>query len=285
MRFAEQDAFQTADMVAKKTGLLQELKKEGTPEAVNRVENIEELLNGVRDFVEGQREIVDAKGSLVEFLEDVALATDFDNESTDENAVSLMTVHLAKGLEFTHVFIVGMEDDLFPSAMNMNSRSELEEERRLFYVALTRAKKQATLTYTQCRYRWGKLNDAEPSRFLSEIDPSCVDNRVVETNYEFKPLIDTSIFGDNKAKIRMKQPPTKKNKPIPKNLKAVSSSSNASPIDLSHITVGARVKHNRFGAGTIVSIEGDDSDAKALIDFDGSGRKNLLLRFAKLDIL
>lgn len=281
----KQDAFQTADMVAKKTGLLQELKKEGTPEAVNRVENIEELLNGVRDFVEEQREIVDAKGSLVEFLEDVALATDFDNESTDENAVSLMTVHLAKGLEFPHVFIVGMEDDLFPSAMNMNSRSELEEERRLFYVALTRAKKQATLTYTQCRYRWGKLNDTEPSRFLSEIDPSCVDNRVVETNYEFKPLIDTSIFGDNKAKIRMKQPPTKKNKPIPKNLKAVSSSSNASPIDLSHITVGARVKHNRFGAGTIVSIEGDDSDAKALIDFDGSGRKNLLLRFAKLDIL
>ena len=133
-------------MVAKKTGLVQELKKEGTPEAVNRVENIEELLNGVRDFVEGQREIVDAKGSLVEFLEDVALATDFDNESTDENAVSLMTVHLAKGLEFPHVFIVGMEDDLFPSAMNMNSRSELEEERRLFYVALTRAKKQATLT-------------------------------------------------------------------------------------------------------------------------------------------
>ena len=281
----KQDAFQTADMVAKKTGLLQELKKEGTPEAVNRVENIEELLNGVRDFVEEQREIVDAKGSLVEFLEDVALATDFDNESTDENAVSLMTVHLAKGLEFPHVFIVGMEDDLFPSAMNMNSRSELEEERRLFYVALTRAKKQATLTYTQCRYRWGKLNDTEPSRFLSEIDPSCVDNRVVETNYEFKPLIDTSIFGDNKAKIRMKQPPTKKNKPIPKNLKAVSSSSNASPIDLSHITVGARVKHNRFGAGTIVSTEGDDSDAKALIDFDGSGRKNLLLRFAKLDIL
>ena len=116
-----QDAFETADMVAKKTGLVQELKKEGTPEAVNRVENIEELLNGIRDFVEGQREIVDAKGSLVEFLEDVALATDFDNETVDENSVSLMTVHLAKGLEFPHIFIVGMEDDLFPSAMNMNS--------------------------------------------------------------------------------------------------------------------------------------------------------------------
>ena len=281
-----QDAFATADMVAKKTGLVQELKKEGTPEAVNRVENIEELLNGIRDFVEGQREIVDAKGSLVEFLEDVALATDFDNETADENSVSLMTVHLAKGLEFPHVFIVGMEDDLFPSAMNMNSRAELEEERRLFYVALTRAEKQATLTYTQYRYRWGKLNDAEPSRFLTEIDPSYVDNRVVESNYEFKPLVDPSIFGDDQPKVRFKKPPIKSTpKRVPKNLKSVSTSSQSSVVELGVLEVGARVSHNRFGAGTIVSVEGNGGDAKALIDFDASGRKNLLLRFAKLDIL
>ena len=281
-----QDAFATADMVAKKTGLVQELKKEGTPEAVNRVENIEELLNGIRDFVEGQREIVDAKGSLVEFLEDVALATDFDNETADENSVSLMTVHLAKGLEFPHVFIVGMEDDLFPSAMNMNSRAELEEERRLFYVALTRAEKQATLTYTQYRYRWGKLNDAEPSRFLTEIDPSYVDNLVVESNYEFKPLVDPSIFGDDQPKVRFKKPPIKSTpKRVPKNLKSVSTSSQSSVVELGVLEVGARVSHNRFGAGTIVSVEGNGGDAKALIDFDASGRKNLLLRFAKLDIL
>ena len=281
-----QDAFATADMVAKKTGLVQELKKEGTPEAVNRVENIEELLNGIRDFVEGQREIVDAKGSLVEFLEDVALATDFDNETADENSVSLMTVHLAKGLEYPHVFIVGMEDDLFPSAMNMNSRAELEEERRLFYVALTRAEKQATLTYTQYRYRWGKLNDAEPSRFLTEIDPSYVDNRVVESNYEFKPLVDPSIFGDDQPKVRFKKPPTKSTpKRVPKNLKSVSTSSQSSVVELGVLEVGARVSHNRFGAGTIVSVEGNGGDSKALIDFDASGRKNLLLRFAKLDIL
>ena len=281
-----QDAFETADMVAKKTGLVQELKKEGTPEAINRVENIEELLNGIRDFVEGQREIVDAKGSLVEFLEDVALATDFDNETADENSVSLMTVHLAKGLEFPHVFIVGMEDDLFPSAMNMNSRAELEEERRLFYVALTRAEKQATLTYTQSRYRWGKLNDAEPSRFLTEIDPSYVDNQVVESNYEFKPLVDPSIFGDDQPKVRFKKPPTKSTpKRVPKNLKPVSTSSQSPAVELAVLEVGARVSHNRFGAGTIVSIEGNGGDAKALIDFDVNGRKNLLLRFAKLDIL
>ena len=281
-----QDAFETADMVAKKTGLVQELKKEGTPEAINRVENIEELLNGIRDFVEGQREIVDAKGSLVEFLEDVALATDFDNETADENSVSLMTVHLAKGLEFPHVFIVGMEDDLFPSAMNMNSRAELEEERRLFYVALTRAEKQATLTYTQSRYRWGKLNDAEPSRFLTEIDSSYVDNRVVESNYEFKPLIDPSIFSDDQPKVRYKKPPTKSTpKRLPKNLKPVSTSSQSPAVELAVLEVGARVSHNRFGAGTIVSIEGNGGDAKALIDFGVNGRKNLLLRFAKLDIL
>ena len=283
---ANQDAFETADMVAKKTGLIQELKMEGTPEAVNRVENIDELLNGIRDFVEGQREIVDAKGSLVEFLEDVALATDFDNEKADENAVSLMTVHLAKGLEFPHVFIVGMEDDLFPSAMNINSRSELEEERRLFYVALTRAEKKATLTYAQSRYRWGRLNDAEPSRFLFEIDQSYVDNRVVESNYEFKPLIDPSIFGNEQPKFRFKNPPIKSPpKRLPKNLKPVSTSSYSSPSDLGILEVGARVSHNRFGAGTIVSIEGNGGDTKALIDFDVNGRKNLLLRFAKLDIL
>lgn len=283
---ASQDAFATADMVAKKTGLVQELKKEGTPEAVNRIENVEELLNGVRDFVEGQRELVDAKGSLVEFLEDVALATDFDNETPNENSVSLMTIHLAKGLEFSHVFVVGMEDDLFPSAMSMNTRAEIEEERRLFYVALTRAEKQATLTYTQCRYRWGKLNDAEPSRFLTEIDPSFIDNRVVESGYQFTPLIDTSIFGhESKSKVRLKKPPQKTVKKPPGKLKPLSSTSSSPDLDIGNIQVGSRVKHNRFGVGTIADIEGQGGDAKALIDFDGNGRKNLLLRFAKLEIL
>ena len=170
------DAFELADVVTKKVGLVSELKKEGTPEAVTRIENIEELLNGIKDFVEGQRELVDATGSLVEFLEDVALATDFDNEVKDQQAVSLMTIHLAKGLEFPNVYIVGLEEDLFPSAMSVNTRAELEEERRLFYVALTRAEKRVTLTYTLSRYRWGKIIDAEPSRFLTEIDEQFIDN-------------------------------------------------------------------------------------------------------------
>ncbi len=137
------DAFTVADQVARKTGLIQELKKDGTPEGVARIENIEELLNGIKDFVEGQKELADATGSLTEFLEDVALATDMDKDSGDDDRVALMTIHLAKGLEFPYVYIVGMEEDLFPSAMSMNTRSELEEERRLFYVALTRADKPA----------------------------------------------------------------------------------------------------------------------------------------------
>ena len=160
------DVFQITEHVSKKTGLLSELKKDGTPEGVARLENIEELLNGMRDVIEEQKEIVDTSGALAEFLEDVALATDMDNDKGDEDKVALMTVHLAKGLEFPYVYIVGMEEDLFPSALSMNTRNELEEERRLFYVAVTRAKKQAYITYTQTRYRWGKLIDAEPNRFI-----------------------------------------------------------------------------------------------------------------------
>ncbi|WP_274971788.1 ATP-dependent helicase, partial [Zunongwangia profunda] len=169
------DAFTVADTVTKKTGLVQELKKDGTPEGIARIENIEELLNGIKDFVEEQKELADANGSIAEFLEDVALATDMDKDTEDEDRVALMTIHLAKGLEFPYVYIVGMEEDLFPSAMSMNTRSELEEERRLFYVAVTRAEKQAFLTYTQSRYRWGKLVDAEPSRFIEEIDDKYLD--------------------------------------------------------------------------------------------------------------
>nr|MBP8066866.1 UvrD-helicase domain-containing protein [Flavobacterium sp.] len=191
-----QDAFFLTDHVTKKTGLIQELKKDGTPEGIARIENIEELLNGIKDFTEGQKEVDGARGSLAEFLEDVALATDLDNDTGDDDRVALMTIHLAKGLEFPTVFIVGMEEDLFPSAMSMNTRSELEEERRLFYVALTRAEHQAYLTYAQSRYRWGKLVDSEPSRFIEEIDPQYLEYLTpVETNYRYKPMINTDIFG------------------------------------------------------------------------------------------
>src|SRR5690606_15245135 len=164
------NAFELSDHVTKVSGLIREYKNDGTVEGISKMENIEELLNGIKDFVDGQEELADATGSIAEFLEDVALATDLDADKGDSDHVALMTIHLAKGLEFPYVYIVGMEEDLLPSAMSMSTRSELEEERRLFYVALTRAEKQAYLTYALSRYRWGKLIDGEPSRFISEID-------------------------------------------------------------------------------------------------------------------
>ena len=289
------DAFTVADTVAKKTGLVQELKKDGTPEGIARIENIEELLNGIKDFVEEQKELADANGSIAEFLEDVALATDMDKDTEDEDRVALMTIHLAKGLEFPYVYIVGMEEDLFPSAMSMNTRSELEEERRLFYVAVTRAEKQAFLTYTQSRYRWGKLVDAEPSRFIEEIDDKYLDYMIPQDDYKYKPLINTDIFGDevDKSKLRQTKPkagtppahkPTEEQLRKLRKLRPAASepekASNAIQLD-----VGNEVEHMRFGKGKVLGIEGVGQDKKAEIDFENGGIKKLLLIFAKLNIL
>lgn len=291
------DAFVLAEHVAKKTGLLLEFKKDGTPEGIAKMENIEELLNGIKDFVEGQKEVADATGSLTEFLEDVALATDMDKDIEDDDKVALMTIHLAKGLEFPYVYIVGMEEDLFPSAMSMNTRSELEEERRLFYVALTRAEKQAFLTYTQNRYRWGKLIDAEPSRFLEEIEEKYVENLTpVNDGYRYKSTIDKNIFGEvDKSKLRQVKPsngtPPSVQGPNENQLRKLRKlkpeiSSPTQPMDLDPgLVTGARVNHTRFGRGKILNIEGAGNDRKAEIHFDQGGIKKLLLRFAKLEVL
>ena len=287
------NAFEIADLVTKKIGLVQELKKDATPEGIARIENVEELLNGMRDFTEGQKELADATGSLTEFLEDVALATDLDNDDDPSaDRVALMTIHLAKGLEFPYVFIVGLEEDLFPSAMSMNTRSELEEERRLFYVALTRAEERAFLSYTLSRYRWGKLIDAEPSRFIEEIDPQYLDRIEPKESYQFKPLMDTSIFGDENPVKRNYKPHSDKEKiittPTPSQLKKLrkidSGKSIPSQDETIVLTEGMEVEHARFGSGVVQSIEGKGSDKKAVIAFKGFGVKNLLLRFAKLKI-
>src|SRR5690554_5960794 len=289
------NAFEIAEHVTKKTGLLIELKKDSTPEGIARIENIEELLNGLKDFVEGQKELAEATGSLAEFLEDVALATDLDNEKGDDDRVALMTIHLAKGLEFPFVYIVGMEEDLFPSAMSMNTRAELEEERRLFYVALTRAEKQAYLTYAQTRYRWGKLVDCEPSRFIEEIDDNFLEYITPLTEHKYKPLIDVDIFGEvDHSKLRLRKPtqgtppkgPTQEQLKKLRRLKPVSTPiGNAeNSANYKDLTVGTQVEHERFGKGKIVSIEGIGADKKAEINFESGGVKKLLLRFAKLKI-
>ena len=299
------NAFELADHVAKTTGLIKEFNKDTTPEGVAKVENIEELLNGIKDFVEEQKEIADTTGSLTEFLEDVALATDLDNDTGEDDRVALMTIHLAKGLEFPYVFIVGLEEDLFPSAMSMNTRSELEEERRLFYVALTRAEKQAYLTYAVSRYRWGKLVDSDPSRFIQEIDEQYLDILTPIEERRMNPMLDANIFGDDvpNRNIRFKpakqlpiqkkgatklKGPEKVQISTPKNLKPVSKTSvtseGANLFD-NKLTAGNIVKHLRFGKGEVLKIEGVGADTKAEIKFENGGNKKLLLRFAKLEVI
>ncbi|MDO4881375.1 MAG: 3'-5' exonuclease [Capnocytophaga sp.] len=293
------DAFTLAEHIAKRTGILLEFKKDGTPEGIERMQNIEELLNGIRDFVEGQKEVDGSTGSLSEFLEDVALATDMDKEIDEDNRVSLMTIHLAKGLEFPYVFIVGMEEDLFPSALSVNTRTELEEERRLFYVALTRAEKQAYLTYTESRYRWGRLADAEPSRFIDEIDEKYLDFLTLKENnpnYRYKPLVNIDIFSEpDKSKLRLQKPingtpPARTNKPNEEQLKKLrlqkpdlyKPTGNA---EIPKVNIGDIIEHERFGRGKILNIEGSGMDSKANVLFDTSGEKTLILRFAKFRVI
>jgi len=295
------NVFEVAEQVAKKTGLLQEFKKDGTPEGIAKMENIEEMLNGMKDFVIGQEDVADSTGSLVEYLEDVSLATDSDKEIGDDDRVALMTIHLAKGLEFPYVYIVGMEEDLFPLAKSIQSRDELEEERRLFYVALTRAEKQAYLTYAERRYRFGNLSDTEPSRFIEEIDERYLHYltpTLSNPNYRYKPLIDRDIFGEvDKSKLRLQKPisgtPPSKNAPTGdeqqrlRKLKPVNSIQNASPNRsiYNELEVGTTVYHERFGKGIIKALEGVGNDRKAQVNFESGGLKNILLRFAKLTII
>ena len=295
------NVFEVAEQVAKKTGLLQEFKKDGTPEGIAKMENIEEMLNGMKDFVTGQEDVADSTGSLAEYLEDVSLATDSDKEIGDDDRVALMTIHLAKGLEFPYVYIVGMEEDLFPLAKSIQSRDELEEERRLFYVALTRAEKQAYLTYAERRYRFGNLSDTEPSRFIEEIDERYLHYltpTLSNPNYRYKPLIDRDIFGEvDKSKLRLQKPisgtPPSKNAPTGdeqqrlRKLKPVNSIQNSSPNRgiYNELEVGTTVYHERFGKGIIKALEGVGNDKKAQVNFESGGLKNILLRFAKLTII
>ncbi|MFA5300232.1 MAG: UvrD-helicase domain-containing protein [Lutibacter sp.] len=292
------NAFEIAEFVVKKARLIQDLESEGTPEGISRVENIQELLNGLKDFIEEQKE-KEEDDSLAFFLEDVALATDFDSKKKDDSPrVSLMTIHLAKGLEFPFVYIVGLEENLFPSAMSMNTRSELEEERRLFYVALTRAEKQAYLSYAQTRYRWGKLVDCEPSRFLEEIDETFLEHLTPKVPQpKQNSFIDEDIFGDIPQHIiRFKKPiqrvPVKKaalsnvELKSPKNFKKVDASMvAASNLFDNNIIVGTFVSHAKFGKGEVLCLEGLGANQKAEINFADYGVKKLLLQFAKLVII
>ncbi len=263
------NAYETVSHIINKIQIVNFYKNEGSLESFNRIENIEELVNGINDFIEGQEELFESDKSLSKYLEDVALYSETDKEVSNER-VSLMTVHMAKGLEFPIVYVIGMEENLFPSVMSINSREEVEEERRLFYVAMTRAEKSLTLSYCNQRFKWGNLNECEPSRFLSEID-----NKYTNKNSLHKQQpsnIDNTL-------LRLRN--FKKRKNISK-LKSFKSSSQNIKIN---IKINDVVFHERFGKGQVKEIEKDGENSRATINFNNSGEKKVLLKFAKLKVI
>jgi DNA helicase-2/ATP-dependent DNA helicase PcrA len=279
----KKEAYDVAKLIAEGSGLIRMFREEETPEGISRVENMEELLNSVKEFSERGAEAnegdLESQGSLEEFMQEVALFTDADKDDDDNDKVSLMTIHAAKGLEFPFVFIVGLEENLFPSVQSISTRTDLEEERRLFYVAITRAKKKVTLSYAESRYRWGQFSFSEPSRFLDEIDEALLD-------IPHKSALKTAPAGNNKPKTDSYYPPSGK-----RNLKPIGSSTSDTtttdfhPDDTTGLVAGMEVEHPKFGKGKVVAIEGTGPNKKATVFFNSIGNKNLLLRFAKLKIL
>lgn len=277
----KKDAYDLAAGIASASGLVKELYVDKTPEGVSRYENVQELLNGIKDFAENNRESENGN-TLDKYMEDIALLTDADNEDEeDRNKVSLMTIHSSKGLEFKHVFIAGLEENLFPSQLSVNSRSELEEERRLFYVAVTRAMEQVTFSHAQNRYRFGNLQQNDPSRFISEIG---------EEHLEFVGTQNNSLLRHSTIPTfnRFAKPATNTSQYKPVNNPSVKTFSNTpkfSGDDPDKLQAGMRVAHARFGEGVIQSIEGNAVNKTAVIEFDKDGQKKLLLKFAKLRII
>tara|TARA_Y100000766_G_scaffold198582_1_gene170867 strand:+ start:1225 stop:3492 length:2268 start_codon:yes stop_codon:yes gene_type:complete len=279
-RVNKSNAYELALEIAKNTGLIRDLSIDRTPEGIVRFENIQELLNGIQEFTKENNE--QTLNTLGDFLIDVALLTDADkNDNEDNNKVSLMTIHAAKGLEFSNVHVVGMEEDLFPSMLSKNSRSDLEEERRLFYVAVTRAKINLTLSYAVSRFKWGNLIQCEPSRFLEELDPRYIEHTFSIKN---KKKDFTNAISKNKTSILK----NKFSKPL-NHLKKInnlsSSYNNKEEKDILKIKVGDQVVHERFGKGKVVEVNGEFPNTKATVFFPSSGQKQLLLKFAKLQLI
>jgi len=293
----KKDAYEVASHIAKASGLLRELHEDKTVEGLSRYENVQELLNSIKEFVD-DNEVEEEDKSLSSFLQTVSLLTtaDSDDPDGDNDRVTLMTIHGAKGLEFNHVYVVGMEEDLFPSQMMLQSRADLEEERRLFYVAITRAEKKLMMSYAESRYQYGRLKPCEPSRFLDEIDPQYLQfaknirrpeekpapqGFVRMTNREQKaPDFGTSNKPTSTASLIAKPAP----RPVVGN--TYIPSQDFVPSDTKNLVEGDRVEHLKFGFGKVKKIDVNGTDRKAVIQFEGTiGEKTLLLSFAKLRIL
>jgi DNA helicase II / ATP-dependent DNA helicase PcrA len=285
----KKDAYDLASHIAKSTGLLKVLHDDKTVEGISRYENVVQLLSGIKEFVEEVNDDVLDK-SLGFYLQDIALLTNADKEEDDNDKVALMTIHSSKGLEFPCVYISGLEENLFPSQLSLNSRKDLEEERRLFYVALTRAEKRLTLTYATSRFRFGNIVPCEASRFIDEID------------IKYLQIIDTGPIRESRPRQRFQK---REVKGKPKHSSTYGrqtgfarNSASAPPRkpinppeiegfvaeDTSKLEKGMKIQHQRFGNGKVLNIDGEAASRKATIEFDDYGTKQLILKFAKLRI-
>jgi DNA helicase-2/ATP-dependent DNA helicase PcrA len=283
------DAYDAARHIANSSGILKDLFEDQSPEGISRYENIEELINAIKEFSESPRPTGENGGqeektfrTLDEFMQEISLLTDADDkDKQDRDHVSLMTVHAAKGLEFPYVYVVGMEENLFPTIQSLHSRPDLEEERRLFYVAVTRAMNNLTLSYAENRYRWGDLTFCEPSRFIDEIDAKYIEipKKVPIPGLSFHDHTDTGFFPPHIEKMKeRKLRPLHSTEDNPS--KDDGQASN--PFD---IQVGMTVEHDKFGRGKVVSLEGHGDNRKATVFFPAIGQKQLLLKFARLKIV
>jgi len=291
-RLPEMEAFDLAYTIALEAGIIRDLQADRTPENVSRFENIEELLNGIKVFTDDP----DREGelTLANYLQEVTLMTDMDQEKEeDHNRVTIMTIHSSKGLEFKHLVIAGVEEELFPSQMSLDNPKDLEEERRLFYVALTRAEKSALISYAAQRLKWGIVNACSPSRFIKEIDPKFLE--LPPDFYPAAPGNGENTFGRlmGSGKQEIPTPATGRNLVRMKgSVAGQQASSSASsrvpkdfiPSDPGMIKVGTRVEHPRFGIGEVHQMEGSGSNIKATVQFP-IGTKQLLLKFAKLRVV
>ncbi|MEA2105930.1 MAG: 3'-5' exonuclease [Bacteroidota bacterium] len=298
------DAFDAATEIANESGIMKEFKNPQSHEEQTRLENLEELLNGIKEYVDSNDD-PDFFPSLDKFMENVALLTNQDNEKEEDfNKVTIMTIHSAKGLEFKQVFLVGLEEDLFPSPMSSGTQKELEEERRLFYVALTRAEESAVISFARERYKWGTPTSCRPSRFIKEIDEKYLD--LPESFYDEPKSSFTSFDNiyEASSKLRFEKKPAHLageksgiNATVPQASKkllkiseagkkaAAQTANDFTPDHPDLIKEGMIVRHSKFGLGEVIKIEGKKPNKKAKVLFEGVGEKQLLLKFAKLKII
>ena len=304
---AEKNAYEIGADIIRQSGIINDVCQDNSPENLSRKENIEELVNGMSDFCAQRQEEGNSNVLLGDFLSEVSLLTDQDSDKDgDDEKITLMTVHSAKGLEFKNVFVVGMEENLFPSSMVGDSPRALEEERRLFYVAITRAEEHCFLSYAKTRFRYGKMEFGSPSRFLKDIDvrflrlpqDAGMFRRVEEEAAVFRrenargfapDREDAPYGGKERVSVRPKQQiiaPT-----VPRNLKRVAPSANTASTSPSaggsanRVQQGQLIEHERFGLGEVLKVEGEGDNAKATIRFKNAGDKQLLLRFARFKVL